>query len=249
MKSVLMTTVLAVCWAGAAHAQSYATYGEPGGVTTSISSAERVQRTYSVVPEPASSSAFEPAYSAPIYEAYEPTAFDESAYKTATEPSPFNGSYSASGPVPVAIPTPTFPLQQQQVIRAYGEPVDVTPFDDFSQPLGSPQTFARVESQPSVDDAGFAQETETSRLLLALEDTYARRVADLKSKHLAVRRSLLEGFEKDAADPKKVIGLAERMRNALAEADAAQNALLKIEESQFNAATLQVLDASPTRTQ
>lgn len=250
MRSISVITAAIIAVGGAAQAQNYATYDEPtpNGFSTSISSGERVQRSYSVIPEAASTSQIEPSYDAPVYEAYEPAAFDETAYKTATEPLPLTDAIIPADPLPVYVPLPAIPVQPETGTQAVSVPEPAALDNDFSQPLGSPQTFARAEPVTLDGDVGFAAETETSRLLLALEDTYAKRVAALKAKNLERRKALLDGFEKDAADPEKVIGLAARMRAALSEADAAHQAMLDVEESQYTAAMLQVLDAAPART-
>lgn len=230
MRATGLAIALALTGFGPAAAQNFVTSEQPTGMTTSISTSERVQRVYSVVPQPASTSEIEPVYTAPVYDAYEPVAFDAEGYDAAIEP--------MAGP---AVPEP-LPVE-----RAYGEPVDVTPQDDLSQPLGSPQSFASIEPQASTGVIGFAPETETSRLLLALDDTYAARRAALKAKHLEQRKAMLDKFEADAADPQKVIGLAARMRAAIAELDAAHEALLAVEQNQYNAAVLTVLDSAPSR--
>ena len=220
--------------ANTASAQTFATSEQPGGVSTSISTGQRVERAYSAV-QPAKSSELEQVYSVPTYQAYDASEYDASAYSAATQP---------------IQPLPAAPAEAG---RAYGEPVDVTPTDtvsigdDLSQPLGSPQTFASASPQAGEAEIGFAQETETSRLLLALEDTFAKRTAELKVKHLAQRKALLDAFEKDAANPEKVIGLAKRMRTALGELDAVHKAALQVEQSQYSAAMLSVLDRAPSR--
>lgn len=144
-------------------------------------------------------------------------------------------------------PAPVFeaqPVAQGTIYQS--SPNDPSLGDNLSLPLGAPETFASPEPAPR-GELGFAQETETSRLLIALEKTYATRVSEMKVKHLAQRRAMLDAFEREAADPTKVIGLAGRMRAGLAELEAAQAAALAVEEQQYTAAMLSVLDKAPLR--
>ena len=235
MRAFLVSAGIAMACTSPAAAQSYATYDQPSGATTSISSGERITFSYPAAPLPASVVEVDEVQSVPIYESYEPLEFDASAYELATEPllAPL------TNPVILDDVSLTAPIQA---------PIDVTPrAEDYSLPLGASETFAPTEQNAPLGELGFQSETETSRLLLALEDTHAKRVADLKARNLTQRKTMLDQFEKDAADPSKVIGLAARMRTALAELDAAHKALLSVEEQQFMAATLKVLDAAPSR--
>jgi len=197
MRVLVYSVAIAAVWSGPLAAQSYATYDQPGGATTSISSSERIELTYPSAPLPASVVEGDEVQSVPVYESYEPLEFDAGAYQLATEPAP------------------------------------------LLPPDAQPETVSA--------EIGFQSESETSRLLRALEDTHAKRVAELKVRNLAQRKAMLDQFEKDAADPAKVIGLAGRMRTALAELDSAQKALLEAEDAQYMAAMLKVLDAAPSR--
>jgi len=174
--------------------------------------------------------------SAPVYEAYQPDVFDAGAYDAATHPTA------------VLQAVPILPAQPISVGPVYdGAANDPVIGDDFSRSLGAPETFAVERDSAASGEIGFAQESETSRLLIALEETYATRVSALKVNHLAQRRGMLDAFERQASDPNQVIGLAERMRTALAELEAVQKASLAEEERLYIAATLKVLDAAPSR--
>ena len=126
--------------------------------------------------------------SVPIYKAYNPQAFDSGAYEAGTQPfqpapvldvQPIVGDvYEAiphgAGAHEIAQPLPFAPALEVQPIvdgAVYeGAPNDPQLGDDLSLSLGAPETFAAPQNQDS-GDAGFRQETETSRLLLALEKT------------------------------------------------------------------------------
>ena len=184
------------------------------------------------------------ATSVPVYDAYEPTAFDDRAYQAATQPVPLAPNYETVQPL---APAPVLEAQPPTSgVIYHPAPNDPALGDNLSLPLGAPETFA----VPEIGQGGeirFAGETETSRLLLALEETYATRVSEMKVKHLAQRRAMLDAFETEASDPNKVIGLAGRMRAGLAELEAAQAAALAVEEQQYTAAMLSVLDRAPSR--
>jgi len=195
------------------------------------------------------------------YQAFEPNTFNAEGYQAATQPlpqaplaqpplvagevvyetMPYAGSPEVAQPLPFA---PAQPVTGGVVYE--GAPNDPSLGDNLSRPLGAPETFAAQQSEPR-GELGFSQETETSRLLLALEKTYASRVSEMKVKHLAQRRAMLDAFEREAADPDKVLGLAGRMRTGLAELEAVQKASLAEEERQYMAAMLSVLDTAPSR--
>ncbi len=248
MKVFSVSACATVLFCGVVQAQNYATVDQPaGGVSTSISTGERVIhpapiliQPAPILVQPATSVEVQAVQSVPVYEAYEPIEFDANAYQIATEPAP----------APILLPDPVLYDGSVANVPTYTLPVDIIPQnEDFSRPLGAPETFAVIQDQAATGEVGFQAETETSRLLLALEDTHAERLAELNVRNLAQRTALLDQFEKDAADPAKVIGLAARMRKALSELEIAQNAMLEVEEAQFMAAKLKVLDAAPLRTE
>jgi len=199
---------------------------------------------------------------APVYQAYEPATFNAEAYESAPrsltavplageviyEPLPYDAGSSVPHQTVQPLPLPLVQnIQPSGDVNVYHSgPNDPLLGDNLSQPLGAPETFASPKNE-TFGAIGFSEETETSRLLLALEETYATRVAELKVQHLAQRRAMLGAFEKEAADPNKVIGLAGRMRSGLAELEAAQDAVLAEEERQYTAALLSVLDRAPLR--
>ena len=232
MRIGAISTVIALALIGAASAQTYATSEQPYGTAV------------------------------PAYEAYEPTTFDAGAYEAATQPAPplevqavdggvvyeplpYNaGTYQAAQPVQ---PAPVLGVQPIIGGAVYpSSPNDPALGDNLSLTLGAPETFSNPQNEAG-GELGFAEETETSRLLLALEETYATRVSAMKAKHLTQRRAMLNAFEQEASDPSKVIGLAERMRAGLAELESAQKASLAEEERQYMAAMLAVLDRAPSR--
>lgn len=221
----------------AASAQNYATVDQSGGISSqSISQTKRVERTFNVTPLAPNVVVLPQGDQAPVYEPFEPIEFDVTGYQVATEP------------MPALLPPPVLHDGLVENVPVFTAPIDVTPqSDDHSRPLGSPETFASTGDIAPLGEVGFQSETETSRLLLALEDKHTARLAELKVRHLAQRKAMLDQFEKDAADPAKVIGLAARMRTSLAELEVAQKAMLQVEETQFMAATLKVLDAAPSR--
>ncbi len=221
---------------GAAFAQSFATYEQPGGLrspyTPSPDSPFAIQ--------PASSydaplDSFGGVYSVPVYDAYEQGAFDVETYRSAL------GDATA--------PLPSEPVLYQEIPASAVADVEAIGTANISvhdTPLPVGYGAAPVEP-PFFEDNGFQTESETSRILFKLEETHRTRVSALKRKHLEQRRFMLDQFEKDAADPAKVIGLAGRMRTALSELDASQQTLLELEEQKYTEAMLSVLDASPSR--
>jgi hypothetical protein len=199
----------------------------------------------------------------PVYEAYEPTGYDDSGYRAATQaaPAPLAPAYTApvhetsAYPTAIEVPAtpldlapslqylPTAPIQQPQPLaRPYGQPVDVTP----TGPVLTPPP-AVVSSDPG--DIGFRAETDTSRQLLALDDAHAARLSEMERAHRDRRRALLDRFAKDAEDPAKVIGLADRMRAALKALDETHEAMIAGEGASHRRATLRILDAAPSRIQ
>jgi len=237
----VIATVMLVSFAAvsAASGQSFATFDQPSGSTASGT------------PAPAVTSQGIPLETVPVYKAYEPEAFDSQAYQSATDAEVTVSSvpvFTGQPETELAPVVPAVPVEKPSLSPV---PSSLTTQEtDFSRALGAPETFASEEpavvGQPN-PELGFQSETETSRLLLALEETYATRVSQLKTAHLAQRRSLLDQFEQDAADSTKVIGLAGRMKTALAELETAQKASLQLEEKQYFAAMLKVLDAAPSR--
>jgi len=163
---------------------------------------------------------------APVYQAYEPATFNAEAYESAPrsltavplageviyEPLPYDAGSSVPHQTVQLLPLPLVQnVQPSGDVNVYHSgPNDPLLGDNLSQPLGAPETFAKVQ-------------------------------------HLAQRRAMLGAFEKEAADPNKVIGLAGRMRSGLAELEAAQDAVLAEEERQYTAALLSVLDRAPLR--
>jgi len=230
MRIIVTVAAFALASTGAVSAQTYATHDQPTGTPNSTSAPQRVEQTFVPAPQAASINQVETVRSVPVYQAYEPATFDSQAYQSATDSPPIVTSVPVFVEQPSAAPVP-FAVQSE----------------DLSKPLGSPETFASIEPEAPSAELGFQSETETSRLLLALEETYATRVSILKAEHLGQRKAMLDQFEKDAADSSKVIGLAERMKNSLAELEKAQKAALRIEEKQYTSATLKVLDAAPSR--
>lgn len=227
MRAVISTVAGLAAFAIAGHAtaqSNFVTYESNAAVSAGDGSG-RVERVYS----------------APSYQPYDAGTFDEGAYKTATEPMPMA--------VPQVAPLQAVPEIVDGGGRPYGQPVDVTPTDSgetYRQPVA--YSSAPSLSAPIGDaDLEFREESETSRLLLALDDTFAERQKTLAAQKLTQRKALLDQFEQDAADPSKVIGLAERMRAAMAELDAAHEAKLALERQQYNAAVLTVLDRAPSR--
>lgn len=240
MRIGAVSTFLTLVFVGSASAQTYATSEQPY------------------------------APSVPVYEAYKPNTFDAGAYEAAAQPETVappievplpqaqatvgglvSVPRSSDAPIFYApAPLPPTPILQVQPITGQGgfvvAPNDPSLGDNLSLPLGTPETFASSEPAPR-GELGFSQESETSRLLIALEKTYATRVSEMKVKHLAQRRAMLDAFEREASDPNKVIGLAGRMRTGLAELEAVQAEALALEEQQYTAAMLSVLDRAPSR--
>jgi len=221
MRVIAISTLAGLTLVGAASAQTYATSEQPY-VTA-----------------------------APVYEAYEPTTYDAGAYEAATQAAPTLGVQPVdAGTSRDAQPLHPMPAREAQPVTGWvfypSTPNDPALGDNLSLTLGAPETFATPQNDATAE-LGFAEETETSRLLLRLEETYEARVSEMKAKHLAQRRAMLNAFEQEASDPSKVIGLAGRMRAGLAELEAAQKASLAEEERQYMAAMLAVLDSAPSR--
>ncbi len=247
----------------AGHAQTFATHDEPQGVAP-IAIGERVERSYLPVTEQGPAPMPEQAYSVPVYDSYEPTAFDDSGYRAARETASPALVPVYQAPVydpvtyPAAIPTPAQPLDfapplqylptapvesvAEPSARPYGQPVDVTP-------RGPVLTPPPASVSAGLGDIGFKSETETSRQLLALDDAHAARLSAMEQAHLQRRRALLDSFAQEADDPAKVIGLADRMRAGVDALDAAHRAMIAEEEANHRRATLRILDASPSRIQ
>lgn len=236
-------------------AQNFVTSDQPqGGVA--MGQPLEVEHIYAPAPAPVPLAPAQPVYSVPVYEAYEPTGYNDSGYRAATQaaPQPLGPVYAAptyeTSAYPTAIDVPAAPLdlapspqyvptapieQPRTLARPYGQPVDVTP----------PQ--ATVSVDPA--DIGFRAETDTSRQLLALDDAHAARLSGMERAHRERRRALLDRFAKDAEDPAKVIGLADRMRAALKAVDEAHDAMVAEQEASHRRATLRILDAAPSRIQ
>ena len=247
IRVIQIAMMIAVANGGTVFAQNFATYDQPSGVSQSESTSQGAGVSGLPSIQPQSVGQIESVDSAPVYSAYDQTNFDASGYQSVTDTGTIfeNPENTAPPPVPVALETIPF----QPATPEPPAPVELgTPQEtDLSQPLGAPETFAVIDPNAPQAELGFQSETETSRLLLALQDTYEKRVSELKAKHLEQRSALLDALEKEAADPSKVIGLAERMRNSLAELEATQKAALQVEERQYTEATLKVLDAAPSR--
>lgn len=249
IRVIQIAMIIALANSGAVFAQNFATYEQPGGASPSESISQGAGISDFSYNQLQNVDHIEAVDSVPVYSAYDQTNFDASAYESVTDTGTVYESPQNTAPPPVPVALETIPFQP-----AISEPpapvgLGATVATDLSQPLGAPETFAVIDPNAPQANVDFQSETEISRLLLALQDTYEKRVSELKTKHLEERSALLDELEKEAADPSKVIGLAERMRNALAELEATQKAMLQVEERQFTEATLKVLDAAPSRTQ
>lgn len=293
IRSTITGALFVLVTGGPVQAQTFATYDSPGPSTGAFAP-EPVYRAYDAPGAPVPAVEIERTTSVPIYDSYEPTAFDESAYEAAREPlalppepvlpvygidgpatatgepvypaalEPYaapaappapapayptyeppalanDGAY-APAPAPIALPSsPPVPVFQRDTgERPYGVPVDVTPTD------GMPD-YAATAPQDVGPGPGFRRESETSRRLHAVEERHEARLAALKADHLRERRALIAAFERDASDPAKVVGLAERMKSAIRELEAAHRVRLDLAEQEKIAASLAILDSAPSR--
>ncbi len=249
IRVIQIATIIALTNSGAVFAQNFATYEQPSGVSSSESTSQGAGVSGLPDIQPEGVGQIESVESVPAYSAYDQTNFDASGYESVTDTGTVYESPQSTAPPPVPVALETIPFQPATPEPPAPVELGTTQETDLSQPLGAPETFAVIDPNAPQAELGFHSETETSRLLLALQDTYEKRVSELKAQHLEQRSALLDELEKEAADPSKVIGLAERMRNALAELEATQKAMLQVEERQYTEATLKVLDAAPSRTQ
>lgn len=249
MRVIQIAMMIAVTNGGTVFAQNFATYEQPSGVSSSETALQGAGTSGSSNNQFENFGQSDITGSVPVYSAYDQTDFDAKGYEAVTDTGVIFANPVNTSPSPVPAAVETIPFQSATPEPPAPLELGVTLETDLSQPLGAPETFAVIEPNASQSEVGFQSEAETSRLLLALQDTYEKRVSELKAKHLEQRSALLDELEKEAADPTKVIGLAQRMRNALAELESAQKEMLQAEEKQFTAATLKVLDASPSLAQ
>lgn len=194
--------------------------------------ADSAGQPLSIIPQPA------PSYAQPVYPAQQPI------------PVPVYPAQQPAAPVYPAqqlAPAPVYPAQQSAPA-----PVHVAPEIQPAPPAAAPVLVnQRPPAQPAAPapDLRFQQESQTSRTLLALEDVYLKRIKELKAEQQARKTALLDQFEKEAADPEKVVGLAERLRSSMAELEENHKKALAEEDRRYNDARLQVLASSPPLTQ
>lgn len=149
------------------------------------------------------------------------------------------------------------PQQQQAPAPAPAQPVYSSSTAETPPPAyaPSPAPLPVAVPQPPVtpsppatpDEIRFREESDTSRRLLALQDAHDAALKALEVKRQQRKAAILDQFEKDAADPAKVVGLAERLRAAMAELEALHQTALAEAERRYTQARLDVLAASPSR--
>lgn len=129
-----------------------------------------------------------------------------------------------------------------RVERVYSAPA----FDEGAQPYAlTPPAGAPEPAPAATGDAPFLAESDTSRALLAMEEEHAANLRQLDARKAATRRKLLAEFEAEAADPAKVVGLAGRLKAAMAELEAFHRRAVEAEEKRHMEAQLAVLAADP----
>lgn len=178
-----------------------------------------------------------PAYVAPVPQPQPPA-----PRYTAPAPQPAPPAYVAPAQHEPA-PTYANPRVQQTAPSIEG----YTPAYQMPGPItvrSAPQSAVPVQN-----DIGFQPESDTSRRLIAMEDQYYATIKKLEAAKAARKAAILDQFEKDAADPAKVVGLAERLRAAMAALEEIHKAALADEERRYNNARLDVLASSPSRVQ
>ena len=134
-------------------------------------------------------------------------------------------STGTDAPVMYAVPQYSDPQQPTLTVPAYTPP--------------------NISAPSATDGVRFLEESETSRILIRMETAHRALLAKLEASRQARRASVLSRFEKEAEDPQKVIGLADRLRAAMAQIDALHEVALEEERRRFNKARLDVLSADP----